>query len=408
MKKIFFLYLSVIFSLLTIQSFNIYAADTDELVTVSVYSKQYYGTLNMQNDSTAVFTNVNNDSDLISIEGAWKDEAFDGDCTITYSDDSIQNVKFKNGLISGTVTHKFTDGTYKIFKCKKGFPNLEILTYSSDQEVINQDWFFRGVPIQTWVANASRPDYSSLFNTVNEYLEKPFCVSGSVTGIYELFQQKIIKIIDDNGNIYLFKYRDTQTARYTPAEIAPLNIGETVTIYGIYEGLKEADDTSYLLFNNVMGYNTDFPTVSSEIVDDSFALSYNKICSISDPDMEQELPLFTAFKCDSELSLSNEPKKNYKNICDYPYYFSKTSIKLQGTIVYLTEEQIFIQKKGTSDIYVASAKKSQEKKLAIGDVVSCKATIDGMAKIPCYNSSNNHFQYVLYPYLTSAKVNIEK
>ena len=67
MKKIFFLYLSVIFSLLTIQSFNIYAADTDELVTVSVYSKQYYGTLNMQNDSTAVFTNVNNDSDLISI-----------------------------------------------------------------------------------------------------------------------------------------------------------------------------------------------------------------------------------------------------------------------------------------------------------------------------------------------------
>ena len=78
MKKIFFLYLSVIFSLLTIQSFNIYAADTDELVTVSVYSKQYYGTLNMQNDSTAVFTNVNNDSDLISIEGAWKDEAFDG------------------------------------------------------------------------------------------------------------------------------------------------------------------------------------------------------------------------------------------------------------------------------------------------------------------------------------------
>ena len=167
MKKIFFLYLSVIFSLLTIQSFNIYAADTDELVTVSVYSKQYYGTLNMQNDSTAVFTNVNNDSDLISIEGAWKDEAFDGDCTITYSDDSIQNVKFKNGLISGTVTHKFTDGTYKIFKCKKGIPNLEILTYSSDQEVINQDWFFRGVPIQTWVANASRPDYSSLFNTAN-------------------------------------------------------------------------------------------------------------------------------------------------------------------------------------------------------------------------------------------------
>lgn len=98
MKKIFFLYLSVIFSLLTIQSFNIYAADTDELVTVSVYSKQYYGTLNMQNDSTAVFTNVNNDSDLISIEGAWKDEAFDGDCTITYSDDSIQNVKFKMDL----------------------------------------------------------------------------------------------------------------------------------------------------------------------------------------------------------------------------------------------------------------------------------------------------------------------
>lgn len=84
-------------------SFHTSAADSknEQFVNVNVFNKVYYGTVTKNADAgEAIFTPAGKSADFLQIEGRWDDDAFSGDCVISYKDGESAEVQYKDGLIS--------------------------------------------------------------------------------------------------------------------------------------------------------------------------------------------------------------------------------------------------------------------------------------------------------------------
>ena len=83
-------------------SFHTSAADSknEQFVNVNVFNKVYYGTVTKNADAgEAIFTPAGKSADFLQIEGRWDDDAFSGDCVISYKDGESAEVQYKDGLI---------------------------------------------------------------------------------------------------------------------------------------------------------------------------------------------------------------------------------------------------------------------------------------------------------------------
>lgn len=397
MKKIIF-FICLILNSFLFTSFAT-AKSNNELVSISIYNKEYYGTLDTSLKEKAVFTTINN-ADIVSITGMWKDDSFDGNCVINFSDKSYQNVTYKRGKISGTVTQVNTDGSYTEFMCKKGIPYHSIKKYSSNNKLIGIDWFYLSTPIQTLVSKSHSVEYSDLINDPFTYIDLPFSVSGIVKNIYETESSQLLKIVDSKKNVYYFKVCDFTNLKYKVSDINYLKQGQKITIYGIYEGLS----TVFLNdVKTVIGYSINFDNIYDQIVDDDFINSL-QISSES----KIEFPVFTAIYSDSVFPRPAIEKATYKDFCEQPLYFYKNEITLKGTIVYTTNSKIFLKKEKTSEIYVINSDDLKENNIAKGNFISCTATFNGISKVPCYNVETNDFFYTLYPSLTVSTIKKDK
>lgn len=406
MKKIL-LFLFLTFNSLVFFVFSVFGASSDELTAISVYNREYYGTLTENSDGTTTFTTLD-EADLVSISGEWNKDTFAGECTITYADGSCQTVTYKKGSINGTVVQVYPNGTSREFLCRNGTPYLYIRSYDSDGELTGTDWYYLSTPIQTFVSEAVTTDYTSLLGEPNAYIGLPLAVSGTVSAIYESDNEKIIKLTDSDGNLYLFNYQDSNTYKYKTADVCTLKEGQKITLYGIFEGLEdELEKNTDSLFHSIPGYDVDFDEISDHIVTDSFVSSSQSVLTIVDPDFSSTLPVFTAIYCDQVLPRPDSEKQDYRDVCDQPLYFYKNDLQLKGTIAYITDSLTFIKEEQTSDIYVTATEAFANSALAVGDSISCSATFSGTAKVPCYDSDTRDFRYVLYPEIIISSISTE-
>ena len=101
-------------------SFHTSAADSknEQFVNVNVFNKVYYGTVTKNADAgEAIFTPAGKSADFLQIEGRWDDDAFSGDCVISYKDGESAEVQYKDGLISGKI--KETDPEIGRASCRE-------------------------------------------------------------------------------------------------------------------------------------------------------------------------------------------------------------------------------------------------------------------------------------------------
>ena len=143
-------------------SFHTSAADSknEQFVNVNVFNKVYYGTVTKNADAgEAIFTPAGKSADFLQIEGRWDDDAFSGDCVISYKDGESAEVQYKDGLISGKIKETDPDGIFLKYSAIAGKPYKKIKSYSADSKAASVDWFYLCTPISEWKANARSIPY---------------------------------------------------------------------------------------------------------------------------------------------------------------------------------------------------------------------------------------------------------
>ena len=120
----------------------VYADNSDSYVSVNVLNNVYYGTLKENSDKTTTFTTLSDSDKQFTITGKWDEStsSFSDKCTITYDDNSTQDVFYKNTYVHGDITTHFPDGTYQTFKALHSRPYQALETFSSDGQLIDIDW----------------------------------------------------------------------------------------------------------------------------------------------------------------------------------------------------------------------------------------------------------------------------
>ena len=151
-------------------SFHTSAADSknEQFVKVNVFNKVYYGTVTKNADAG---------------EGRWDDDAFSGDCVISYKDGESAEVQYKDGLISGKIKETDPDGIFFKYSAIAGKPYKKIKSYSADSKAASVDWFYLCTPISEWKANARSIPYKELTENPYDHVDHPLKVEGEVQEI---------------------------------------------------------------------------------------------------------------------------------------------------------------------------------------------------------------------------------
>ena len=193
----------------------------------------------------AIFTPAGKSADFLQIEGRWDDDAFSGDCVISYKDGGISRSSvqrrsdFRKNKKKQTLTAFF-----EIFcHCRKTIQ--KITSYSADSKAASVDWFYLCTPISEWKANARSIPYKELTENPYDHVDHPIEVEGEVQEIYESTKYAYFKIKDDAGNPYLFRAVTLKTDKFATPCIPNLSVGDRIKIYGVYNGLSEISGQLY-------------------------------------------------------------------------------------------------------------------------------------------------------------------
>lgn len=390
------------------------AAGADALETVSVFHSLYYGTLTQAEGSAdAVFTSLPTaEGESLQITGTWKDHAFKGNCTVTFSDGHTAEVKYKQGSISGPVSVTNPDGSSQTFACTQNAPYKHLRSYDEDGTLTGTDWFYLGTPQSVWREDALSPTYRELTETPYEYVEAPVRISGTVRAIYETPRYSYLKITDSHGNLYLCKNINLRMDKYAPARIKNLSVGDQVTILGRYLGLADLTEHPISLFEHALGYEMDFEEFSPSIVDGEFFNTYRPYGLLKDEELEAapipELAIISG-ETDKETVSYDRLTNTYREICEYPFYYMDQEMDLSGTVVYesfaadVGQAVLLIRQEGSGDLYAVTWKTEQYTSL-MDQKVSCSGYLNGNNKIAYLSPKTRALGYALYPNISVSEV----
>ena len=386
--------------------YSVNGIQQDNIVSVNVLNHIYYGTLEA-NGKESTFTTLPDSEASFSITGSWSDsqEAFNGECTISYEDGTTQDVTYKKGLIRKKVTTTYPDGTYQTFTTSRGKPCKKIQTYSSEGELISLDWFHRCTPVSSLLQNAVSPNYDEWFSNPYDYSELPIKVSGTVISIYESASTGYMKIKDESDNLYLFKYPNASIQQFVSSNIENVSVDDSIEIYGFFDSINNYEEEPISFFEHSLGWEMNSKTFLDElIVDDDFLSSVRNYSKVTDSDLEEEIPILKAFYWKTNETDINplHLTGSYEELCKYPYYYKSEKFSITGKIVYENTNSsagnviLLIQKENSSEIYGATYETTDYTSL-LGETVSISGSSDGNCKILYYKSDTKVMGYALYP-----------
>lgn len=413
-KKILY---TLAFSLTTIllYAFPANAAENTDTVSVNLYNNIYYGNLISEDNGESTFTVFSPSDITFSITGEWSEEldAFNGACTVSYDDGSIQSVKYKNGLVSKEVITTYPDGTYQTFSCNTGSPCKKIFTYSEDGTLIDLDWYHQCKSVRDLISAAIPADYSKLLSNPYDYVDIPLKISGTVEAIYETSTQAYLKVADEKKNLYLFNYSNASIQPFFSTNIENVSVGDSLDIYGFCNKLNDYENNPLTLYEHTLGYEMDFSDLSEKIADSSFLQSVRSFSNITDNDLTKEIPVLSSFYWETDKTDINPVSLSfrYDEICKYPYYYKDEDLSLTGEVIYENINTsnkrmvLLIKKQNSPEIYGVSYTTTDTSSL-LGKTVSCSGLSDGNTKIPYYEPENKTVGYALYPNIKTSELQI--
>lgn len=393
------------------------ATTSDHIVKINAFNKIYYGTISPdKNSGNSTFTALENSDGLSSIYGKWKKNSFSGNCDISYNNGHILSVEYnKKGLVSNTVTDYDSSGNFQTYSCSNGKPYGKITCYNSDSVETATDWFYLCTPLSEWKKQAQYVSYTNLINNPYEYIDLPVKITGTVEDIYETSKQAYLKILDTDNNTYLFKCNNKKTNKYAPSNIKNVTIGDSLSICGIYTGLSDFSETNSHLYNQTLGYKSDFSKLKDQFVSPDFLAKYNILFEFADSELLDSLPLFDTVYADVESDSnnfhSNHLTNSYQEICDYPFYYADHKVSLTGTVVYENNEAaseeltLLLEEDGTKNIYALSVE-STDYTSYLHEKISCTGTLNGNNKIPYCNTNSISVGYALFPNVDITQIQV--
>lgn len=407
MRKKILYSLTLIVTTLLFCMYPVNGTEKDDVVSVNVLNHIYYGTLTEEQDENSTFTTIPASDDIsFSITGKWSDrqDAFNGKCTISYEDGTIQSVTYKNGLIYKNVMTTYPDGTYQTFATNGGKPCKKICTYSKEGELLDLDWYHHCKSVKELTAAATFLDYAELLSSPYDYVDLPIKVCGKVDAIYEVSADQYLKIRDEQNHLYLFTYSNASIQPFFSTNIENVSIGDSIEIYGFFDRINDYEDNPLSLYEHTLGYQIAFNNFEKLIADSDFLASVQSFSKIVDKDLEKDIPVFNAYywKTDKTDIDPIHLTFRYDEICKYPYYYKDEDLSITGKVVYENVSAssdrvvLLIKKENSSEIYGASYKTTDYTSL-LGNTVSCSGLGDGNCKIPYYNSEVKNMGYALYP-----------
>lgn len=397
-------------------SFHTSAADSknEQFVNVNVFNKVYYGTVTKNADAgEAIFTPVGKSADFLQIEGRWDDDAFSGDCVISYKDGESAEVQYKDGLISGKIKETDPDGIFLKYSAIAGKPYKKITSYSADSKAASVDWFYLCTPISEWKANARSIPYKELTENPYDHVDHPIEVEGEVQEIYESTKYAYFKIKDDAGNPYLFRAVTLKTDKFATPCIPNLSVGDRIKIYGVYNGLSEISDSSTILYHRLLGYKKSFDSFKDWIISEDAMKQYSDLVSVTDVEALDSLPEFTTIcgeiEDDDTTADPMHLTKDYREICKYPLYYANSKVSVTGKVVYENVDAesnnlvMLLSEEGTGHIYSLSMK-MKDYVSYLDKKITCSGTFNGNNKIPYCNPNSLSVGYALFPNITVDKI----
>lgn len=397
-------------------SFHTSAADSknEQFVNVNVFNKVYYGTVTKNADAgEAIFTPAGKSADFLQIEGRWDDDAFSGDCVISYKDGESAEVQYKDGLISGKIKETDPDGIFLKYSAIAGKPYKKIKSYSADSKAASVDWFYLCTPISEWKANARSIPYKELTENPYDHVDHPIEVEGEVQEIYESTKYAYFKIKDDAGNPYLFRAVTLKTDKFATPCIPNLSVGDRIKIYGVYNGLSEISDSSTILYHRLLGYKKSFDSFKDWIISEDAMKQYSDLVSVTDVEALDSLPEFTTIcgeiEDDDTTADPMHLTRDYREICKYPLYYADSKVSVTGKVVYENADAesnnlvMLLSEEGTGHIYSLSMK-MKDYVSYLDKKITCSGTFNGNNKIPYCNPNSLSVGYALFPNITVDKI----
>ena len=433
MKNKFFKFLALSLAATLLPGTTVCADDSSDYVHVDVFGSVYYGTLTTAKDGkNSVFTTVPESDNQFTITGKWdtNTSAFTQDCTIAYSDGSIQSIEYnKKGLIQGDIRTDFPDGSYQTFSAASGKPYKALRTFSSSDELTAIDWYYKCTLISTWKSDAGTVDYDTLMETPYEYIDLPFTVKGTVDAIYEDSNNHTdIKIKDDDGNVYLFYYQSEDVNNFASANIPSLSEGDRLSITGIFSNIQNPEDSTLHLYEHMSGSDYNLDSLKKDIQNNDFIEAMDKLSKkdtendetlsallkmseVNDSDLEKIFPIFNSVTADvigndcDPMNLQN----TYQEICDNPFYYIDTDISLDGTVVCenfdadSSKLTLLVNEKGTSNVYAVTYKAENFNSI-LNKELHITGKLSNTHRVPYYNDETKSLGYVIYPLISATEV----
>ena len=221
--------------------------------------------------------------------------------------------------------------------------------------------------------------------------------------------------MDTDNNTYLFKCNNKKTNKYAPSNIKNVTIGDSLSICGIYTGLSDFSETNSHLYNQTLGYKSDFSKLKDQLVSPDFLAKYNILFEFADSELLDSLPIFDTVYADVESDSnnfhSNHLTNSYQEICDYPFYYTDHKVSLTGTVVYENNEAaseeltLLLEEDGTKNIYALSVA-STDYTSYLHKKISCTGTLNGNNKIPYCNTNSISVGYALFPNVDITQIQV--
>lgn len=367
--------------------------------TLKLFDNLYTGTYtgNLKNNNPDGKGSIKLESDtVLEVEGTWKDGNLNGDCTVTYSDGSVESGKMIDNNFDGKVTKTLSDGTYSVANYSDGQAKGAIKYYDKNNKLIDYDWYYQQIPIKELIGQVQDVDYSKLIYFPNDYIGKMIKTEGVVESVYETNLNAYVTIKNSEDKVFVCKCKNMRVSNGKQAIAQTFENGEKITVYGYFlkTGLyKNFYDSKTVRYNQ---YTSEMP--------------YIEVVYGYDVDAGEFDPLNASF--------------TYEDVAKNPYGYAGMSAKVSGKVNYMEVDR----KKGVAKIKLETGEnqfyyvnfkynKKTESLPSVNDNLTVNGKYYGLYKEEYTKNADDletddrndiKYTYEIYPYINAKEVIINK
>ena len=347
--------------------------------------------------------NIDNQSYDGTYSGDLKDNKPSGEGTFSVSDAEngfTVSGTWKKGLLNGSVTTTYSDGSYTTSSYYSGKPYGRILKYNASQQLTGYDFYYQMRTISSLKEKSTDADYNVLLGT--SFPDSPQKITGTVSAVFSTASNCFVILKDLQGHPYVLTYLNNSTNKFNQGIVPNLKNGDHITAYGY---LQKQDSLSSL--EKKLGHSllvTEAPEnlnslSDSDLLDELDVLTadstavYNELSS-------NTLPFILIFAADvdggSSFNIKN-PSMDYADIITNPYLYSNLSYTLSGTVIKSVTKydkeyvQLLVSENGTNNLFYVKYRFSDDDSTSLpatGDSITVDGLFNGNYKkvVPAENA----------------------